>query len=92
MQGTLLRDLDILTRAIMEYYANKSGYDITVEDIKRRDKVVPGGIRDFPDTLDEQVLALQQLWIDAEDLTTPEATAEQKQRAVEAAVELLYAA
>lgn len=92
MKGTLLRDLDILTRAIMEYYANKSGYDITVADIQRRDKVVPGGIRDFPDSLDAQVLALQQLWIDADNLPTPESTAEQKQYAVETAIELLYKA
>lgn len=92
MQGTLLRDLDILTGAIMEYYANKSGYDITVEDIRKRDKVVPWGMRAFPDALDEQMLALQAQWVDAGDLTTPEATAAAREAAVVAAIELLYAA
>lgn len=89
MQGTQLRELDVLTRAIMEYYANKSGYDITAEDIATRDLVVPWGMRPFPDSLDEQMLALQEQYVQAQDLSTAEATKAAAEAAVVSAISLL---
>lgn len=89
MQGTKLRDLDILTRATMEHFANMSGYDITAQDIMDRDKVVPYGIRDFPDEWDDAVLAIQDRYISASDLGTPEETQAVQKECIEQAIALL---
>lgn len=89
MQGTNLRDLDILTRAIMEHYANMSGYDITTQDILDRDKIVPYGLRDFPDEWDAAVLAIQDRYISASDLGTPEDTQAVQKECISQAIQIL---
>ena len=69
MNGTDSRQADILYRGIIDYYSNISGLDITLEQMTQRNKFITDSAIVCDDSLDEQVLALQDEYIAAGDNT-----------------------
>ncbi|EMN0592072.1 hypothetical protein ACQZD5_000202 [Klebsiella aerogenes] len=67
MNGTESRKADYLYRGIIDYYSNISGLDITLEQMTQRNKFIMDSAIVCDDSLDEQVLALQDEYIAAGD-------------------------
>lgn len=67
MNGTDSRQADILYRGIIDYYSNISGLDITLEQMTQRNKFITDSAIVCDDSLDEQILALQDEYIAAGD-------------------------
>ncbi|HEG4360528.1 TPA: hypothetical protein SD296_005525 [Klebsiella oxytoca] len=67
MNGTDSRQADILYRGIIDYYSNISGLDITLEQMTQRNKFITDSAIVCDDSLDEQVLALQEEYLAAGD-------------------------
>ncbi|MEL0414551.1 MULTISPECIES: hypothetical protein [Klebsiella] len=67
MNGTDSRQADILYRGIIDYYSSISGLDITFEQMTQRNKFITDSAIVCDDSLDEQVLALQEEYIAAGD-------------------------
>lgn len=67
MNGTDSRQADILYRGIIDYYSNISGLDITLEQMTQRNKFITDSAIVCDDSLDEQVLALQEEFLAAGD-------------------------
>lgn len=67
MNGTDSRQADILYRGIIDYYSSISGLDITFEQMTQRNKFIKDSAIVCDDSLDEQVLALQEEYLAAGD-------------------------
>ncbi|HBT3052915.1 TPA: hypothetical protein MBE97_000874 [Klebsiella aerogenes] len=67
MNGTESRKADYLYRGIIDYYSSISGLDITLEQMTQRNKFIMDSAIVCDDSLDGQVLALQDEYIDAGD-------------------------
>lgn len=66
MKGTASKDAGILYRGIIEYFSTISALDATVEMLSKRDKIVADNGIICDDSLDEQVLELQERFISAD--------------------------
>lgn len=66
MNGTESRKADCLYRGIIEYYSNISGIDITLEQITQRDNFITKSAIVCDDSLDGQVMSLQEEYIAAD--------------------------
>lgn len=89
MTGSDAKQADVLYKAIIDYYGNMSGSDITAEQITQRDKITASGVIECDDSLDSQVLALQDALIAADDAATTEEMQAQRKTAIESAITLL---
>ncbi|AML34581.1 hypothetical protein [Klebsiella aerogenes] len=65
MNGTETKQVDYLYRGIIDYFSNISGLDITTEQIKLRDKFITESAIVCDDSLDAQVISLQDEFIAA---------------------------
>ncbi|HAT3749756.1 TPA: hypothetical protein I8622_002747 [Klebsiella oxytoca] len=70
MTGTESRQADYLYRGIIDYYSNISGLDITEEQIAMRNKFIKESAIVCDDSLDAQVLELQDEYIAADGDTS----------------------
>ncbi|MFT4271807.1 MAG: hypothetical protein QM578_12405 [Pantoea sp.] len=91
MTGSDAKQADVLYMAIVDYYGNISGSDITTAQVSQRDKITASGVIECDDSLDAQILSLQKNYIDAENESTTELMLSNKKSAVESAIALLTA-
>ena len=83
MKGTSSKDADVLYKGILEYYANISGLSISGEQLQTRDSFIEDGALICEDSLDEEVLKLQ------EDFITFKGDVQETNKIVESAISLL---
>lgn len=83
MNGTETKQVDYLYRGIIDYYSNISGLDITTEQIKLRNKFISESAIVCDDSLDEQIISLQDEFIAAGGIP------EQEKLVIEKVLELL---
>lgn len=83
MKGTSSKDADVLYKGILEYYANISGLSISGEQLQTRDSFIEDGALICEDSLDEEVLKLQ------EDFITLKGNVQETNKIVESAISLL---
>lgn len=91
MTGSDAKQADYLYQAIVNYYGNLSGSDITTAQVVQRDKIFASGVIECADSLDAQVLALQDQLVTAENAATPAETEAAKKAVVVSAITLLTA-
>ncbi|HHE5241965.1 TPA: hypothetical protein ACPEZI_006238 [Klebsiella michiganensis] len=78
MTGTESKQADYLYRGIIDYYSNISGLDITEEQIAMRNKFIKESAIVCDDSLDAQVLDLQDEYIAAGDNVSAQKAAIEK--------------
>ncbi|EPS9754127.1 hypothetical protein ACVNBA_001833 [Klebsiella oxytoca] len=83
MNGTETKQVDYLYRGIIDYFSNISGLDITTEQIKLRNKFISESAIVCDDSLDEQIIRLQDEFIAAGGVP------EQEKLVIEKVLELL---
>lgn len=66
MKGTKSKDAAIIYRGILDYYTGLSGLEITIDQITKRDKFVKDAALICDDSLDAQVLSLQDEFVNAD--------------------------
>lgn len=81
MKGTESKQANELYQGIVNYYAS-SGLEITADEVAQRDSIIANNGIICDDALDEQVLAIQDEFIAAEDASAQKA-------AIEKAISLL---
>ncbi len=89
MHGSDSKQADFLFTAIVEYFSNISGSDITAEQLRKRDTILVNLGIVCDDALDNEILALQERVIISESASTPSEGASLKKAAVEEAINLL---
>lgn len=89
MTGSDAKQADVLYKAIIDYYGNLSGSDITAEQVAQRDKITSSGVIECADSLDSQILALQDDLISADDAATTDEMQSKRKSAIESAITLL---
>lgn len=63
MKGTASIEASVLFRGIMDYYTGLSGLEINANQITKRDHFISDGVLICDDSLDEQIMALQERYI-----------------------------
>lgn len=89
MQGTDSKQAEWLFRGIVNYYSDISGSEITAAQVATRDKIIANNGIVCDNSLDAQVLALQDAYVAADDATTPADTKAAQKQAIESAIALL---
>ncbi|HCM5538343.1 hypothetical protein M4B63_03260 [Klebsiella pneumoniae] len=89
MTGSDAKQADVLFKAIVDYYGNMSGSDITTSQVNQRDKIIASGVIECDDSIHLKILELQDKYIDAENETSTETMLLKRKQVVEEAIFLL---
>ncbi|BEG52797.1 hypothetical protein PCS78_06430 [Escherichia coli] len=89
MTGSDAKQADVLFKAIVDYYGNMSGSDITTAQVNQRDKIIASGVIECDDAIDLKILELQDKYIDAENEASTETMLLKRKQVVEEAILLL---
>lgn len=63
MKGTQSKEVDVLYRAIVDYYSTMSAIDITQEQLESRNKILKNGGIVCDSDLDQTILELQEKYL-----------------------------
>ncbi|HBY6914450.1 TPA: hypothetical protein MI547_06550 [Klebsiella pneumoniae] len=89
MTGSDARQADVLFKAIVDYYGNMSGSDITTSQVNQRDKIIASGVIECDASLDRQILSLQDELIEADNALTTEEMYARRKFVIETAINLI---
>ncbi|HHR1045907.1 TPA: hypothetical protein ACS3AG_001165 [Klebsiella pneumoniae] len=89
MTGSDSKQAETLFLGIVDYYANISGSDITSAQVIQRDKILKFAGIVCDDSLDSEILLLQDEFISADYLPTPDETQAKKNHIIESTIKLL---
>ncbi|AOA95132.1 hypothetical protein AM387_24915 [Klebsiella pneumoniae] len=89
MTGSDARQADVLFKAIVDYYGNMSGSDITTSQVNQRDKIIASGVIECDASLDSQILSLQNELIEADNALTTEEMYARRKSVIETAINLI---
>ncbi|HFT4301684.1 TPA: hypothetical protein ACHV7O_005304 [Klebsiella quasipneumoniae] len=89
MTGSDAKQADVLFKAIVDYYGNMSGSDITTNQVNQRDKIIASGVIECDASLDSQILSLQDELIEADNALTTEEMYARRKSVIETAINLI---
>lgn len=89
MTGSDAKQADVLFKAIVDYYGNMSGSDITTAQVNQRDKIISSGVIECDASLDSQILSLQDELIEADNALTTEEMYARRKSVIETAINLI---
>lgn len=89
MTGSDAKQADVLFKAIVDYYGNMSGSDITTNQVNQRDKIIASGVIECDASLDSQILSLQDELIEADNALTTEEMYARRKTVIETAINLI---
>ncbi len=89
MTGSDAKQADVLFKAIVDYYGNMSGSDITTAQVNQRDKIIASGVIECDASLDSQILSLQDELIEADNALTTEEMYARRKSVIETAINLI---
>lgn len=89
MTGSDSKQADVLFKAIVDYYGNMSGSDITTNQVNQRDKIIASGVIECDASLDSQILSLQDELIEADNALTTEEMYARRKSVIETAINLI---
>jgi len=72
MKGTQSKEVDVLYRAIVDYYSTMSAIDITQEQLESRNKILKNNGIICDSELDQTILELQEKYLAAVDVDDKE--------------------
>lgn len=89
MNSSNSKQVDTLFRAIVEYFSNISGTDLTQNQMRQRDLILGNLGIICDDSLDGEIIKLQEDLIAAGFKNSPQESSEASRSAVETAINLL---